>query len=227
MTVLVALQVWAQIVGPVIAAVAAGASWMSAKASLRTAGRADQTAARAAEALSRVTRPELNYIAISPRGARVTSSPFVADLVLRNDSPHSGYVSAVRVVRRSDGVVLAEASGLDVPILTTPEHTYVPIGRMTAAFPDGDRSGWPTDEPPIMCTVEFTDAARLARWRQSAYSNEGRDVDERVGGGTVVFTYSDARQAYEPVPAGVDPDARRPRRGRLRLAYAALRGRLD
>jgi len=83
-----AVQV-AQIDAPVIAMIAAGASWASAAASLRTARRADQAARWAVEALSRTTAPRLSVRlrAGEPDG---TGVPVPLAVLVQNHGENSG-----------------------------------------------------------------------------------------------------------------------------------------
>jgi hypothetical protein len=97
---------WAQVLAPIIAAFAAFAavaSWRSAKASLRTAGRADDTARRSAEALSRSTRPD--FTGMLAQTDERTTAPQPMTLYLLNRTPHRGRILSARV-ETPDGTVL-------------------------------------------------------------------------------------------------------------------------
>ena len=206
-----------QIGGTVFTAVAAVAAAVSARATLRTAGRADETSRRAAEALSRATRPDFGGL-LSHSDER-SSAPQPMRLFVHNRTPHRGWLLGARV-ETADGTLLAEVTGLSVEIggdvMGSSDSTaYLPLGVVPRAQPNvrSDDSE-PPGGVPIIWFVEFTDAARLARWRQRGCSNETVRFDE--GDETPIYLYADLGAAEpELVPeAGMPALPARHRRRR-------------
>ena len=207
-----ALVQWAQVLAPVIAAVAAVASWRSANASRVTAGRADQTARRAAEALGRVTRPRIAAL-LSATDER-TRQPHPMRLYVRNDAPHGGYLLAARV-HGPEGTLLAEANDLSLGIgvaLASDSIRYVPLGKVARVRP-AVAPGEEDQTPSITWTVEFTDNAGLVRWRQQGESGEMVRFEQQSGGPTPVYLYT---EGYRSEPTAVETEPGPPPRRRLR-----------
>ena len=124
---------WAQVLAPVIAAIAAVASWLSANASRITAGRADQRSRRAAEALGRVTRPAL-AILLSATDERART-PHPMNLYVRNDAPHGGYLLAARL-HGPDGALLAELRNLSLQLGAAGSAHHIPLDNVPRVRPD-------------------------------------------------------------------------------------------
>jgi hypothetical protein len=190
---------WAQVLAPIIAAFAAVASWRSAKASLRTAARADDTARRSAEALSRSTRPD--FTGMLAQTDERTRAPQPMTLFLLNRTPHRGRILSARV-ETLDGTVLGESKAVSVevgdPIGSPNGQVHVRMGMVRRARPNVRRD----DASPLgygaelHWTVEYTDAAGLARWRQRGRGDESvrfEDGDDRP-----IYLYSDGGAIEEP-----------------------------
>lgn len=190
----------AQILAPIVAAVAAVASWRSATASLRTARRSDTTSKRAVEALSRAARPRLDvrlYAQEDATGAEAV--PAVVDVV--NGAPNRGLISAVRLAR-SDGLRTMTSRSLPVVLGadTVPyeeDHAQTfPVGRIVPSMPGGagaapNAAGFPTPDDPgadvvITVTIDFADAPTLVTWRQDfRFREQVQRVEvERLAAGT-------------------------------------------
>jgi len=185
---------WFQMGGTVFTAVAAVAAAISAQATLRTAGRADETSRRAAEALSRATRPDFGG-RLSHSDER-SSAPQPMSLVVYNRTQHRGWLLGARV-ETADGTLLAEVTGLSVGIGGIGGHArgssdstaYLPLGVVPRAQPNvRPYYSEPLSGAPIIWFVEFTDAARLARWRQRGRSTEIVRFEE--GDETPIYLYS-------------------------------------
>jgi hypothetical protein len=191
---------WAQVLAPIIAAFAAVASWRSAKASLRTAGRADDTARRSAEALSRSTRPD--FTGMLAQTDERTTAPQPMTLYLLNRTPHRGRILSARV-ETPDGTVLGESKAVSIevgdPIGSPNGQVHVPMGMVRRARPNvsrGDTSppGYGAD---LRWIVEYVDAASLARWRQRGRGGESVRFDED-GDDRPIYLYSDSGAIEEP-----------------------------
>ena len=78
-----------------------------------SAGRADETSRRAAEALSRATRPDFGGL-LSHSDER-SRAPQPMRLFVHNCAPHRGWLLGARV-ETADGTLLAEVTGLSVEI---------------------------------------------------------------------------------------------------------------
>jgi len=140
-------------------------------------------------------------------------------LFVHNCAPHRGWLLGARV-ETADGTLLAEVTGLSVEIggdvMGSSDNTaHLPLGVVPRARPDvrpGDSE--PPGGVPVIWFVEFTDAARLTRWRQRGCSNETVRFDE--GDETPIYLYADWGTAEpELVPEAGMPalPARRRRRG--------------
>lgn len=190
---------WAQVLAPIIAAFAAVASWRSASASLRTAGRADDTARRAAEALSRITRPDFTG-AVSQADER-TGAPHTAHLFLFNRTPHRGRILAARV-ELLDGTVLGRSGPVSVEIGNSanspPPQVLIALGAMRRAQPHARRSNPSSeaDHVDLLWIVEYTDAAGLARWRQRGRGVESVRFEDGDDG--PFYSYGDSGAIEEP-----------------------------
>ena len=198
---------WAQVLAPVIAAIAAVASWRSANASRITAGRADQTSRRAAEALGRVTRPALAVL-LSGTDERART-PHPMNLYVRNDAPHDGYLLAVRL-HGPDGALLAELSNLSVQLGTAGNQQYVPLGKVPRVRPDV-APGEEHPSPTITWTAEFSDAAGLMSWRQHGQNDEMVRFDPD---GTDTAPYYLYNEGYRSQPTALEVEPGPPPRRR-------------
>ncbi len=166
-----AALLWVQIVGTGFTAVAAIAAAFSARAALRTAGRADETSRRAVEALGRTTKPLLS-IALFEESSH-SRDPVSAPMKLQigNNGANRGWITKV-VARRSDGPEYTTTVPMPVEIGSTaisyePNWTLVlPLGEWprltTNPRVDGDSDMIVTTE------VEFTDIGKLVTWCQRA-----------------------------------------------------------
>lgn len=199
------LQVWAQIVAPLIAAVAAVASWRSAKASLRTAARSDETSRRAVEALGRASKPLLRVRIDTPSAMSQHSGPIDVALDVQNDGANRGLLLSGKLTR-TDGFTLA-ASIPPHTVISSTAVVYDPswamelkLGKMPRLIPNPIQS----EDSSIAIDVEITysDLAQIVTWSQRSRWIERVQMNPS---GTATYSYLIDEQ-HEPVIIGVPPD---------------------
>ncbi|MGI9001524.1 MAG: hypothetical protein ACR2GH_07635 [Pseudonocardia sp.] len=160
----------AQIAAPIVAAVAAVASWRSASASLRTAGRADETSRRAVEALGRATMPLLTVTFSGDSARFLDRGPLSVSLDVVNYGSNRGLLIAAGF-RRSDGVTGTTTAPMPQVIGSTTPPPYeeshalsLPLGEMSRLLPDVQADLVDSDVV-ITTEVVFADASRVVTWR--------------------------------------------------------------
>lgn len=213
MTELETLQAIAQVAAPLVAAAAATASWLSALASRRTAGSADETARRSIEALGRATAPALridmpDYPATQRDAGR---GPVPVTLFIVNESPNRGVILS-STLSRPDSVLLTavrpsmpEEIGPIIGIGEQANHMHVYLGRMPRLLPNAQ-----TDEDStasITLDVGFSDVGRAVRWRHRSRWAECFRVDP--SNGDPVYSYMQVGRAEIEI-IGEEPQPARP-----------------
>ena len=198
---------WFQIVSTVATALAAIAAWRSASAARFTAGKTDETARRATEALSRAIMPKLEILL--SRGDDRSREPQQMALYVRNDAPNPCVIVGVKI-ERADGHPAVSMVGPPVRLgtrdaLTMDNVAYLPLsGPIARLCPDAEKVTSTEETGPFLaCAVDFTDAAGLVKWRQHIRFHERvgprvvlQDGERRLGG-EPVYSY-DWRERPEP-----------------------------
>ena len=199
------LQVWAQIVAPLIAAVAAVASWRSSKASLRTAARSDETSRRAVEALGRASKPLLRIRIDTPSAMSQCSGPVEVALAVQNYGANRGLLLSAKL-SRADGLTLTAPIPASAVISST-AVSYDPswavdlkLGRMPRLIPNPSRSE--DSSTAIDIEVTYSDLAQIVTWSQRSRWIERVQINPD---GTATYSYMVDEQ-YEPVIIGLPPD---------------------
>jgi hypothetical protein len=161
---------WVQIVGIAFTAISAIAAAFSARAALRTAGRADETSRRAVEALGRATMPVLrvdigHYPSTEQEAGR---GPVPVTLFVVNLGSNRGLLVGASV-SRPDSVVLTAHEPMPMEIGSTAveyeqDHAvHLHMGTMPRLLPKARENV--DSQPVITVDVEFTDVGRVAVWR--------------------------------------------------------------
>lgn len=157
----------AQIAAPVGAAVAAVASWRSANASLRTAGRADETSRRAVEALGRATMPVLRveigqYPATESEAGR---GPVPVTVFIVNHGSNRGLLIGAKITR-PDGVALTAVEPMPMEIGSTAveyeQHgaLHLHMGTMPRLLPNAQQDA---DSAPLITLTSSSPTSGASR----------------------------------------------------------------
>lgn len=178
---------WFQIVGTMFTALAAIAAAFSARAALRTAGKADETSRRAVEALGRATKPLLStrLLEVSLHSRDPVSSPMRLEII--NHSANRGWITQA-TVRRPDGPVSTAKVPMPVKIGSseinyTPDYALVlPLGELPRPTSVDSESG-----VVVTTDVQFTDIGQLVAWRQRTRWQEQVEIQPD---GLPTFSYA-------------------------------------
>jgi hypothetical protein len=204
----------AQIAAPVGAAVAAVASWRSANASLRTAGRADETSRRAVEALGRATMPVLRveigqYPATESEAGR---GPVPVTVFIVNHGSNRGLLIGAKITR-PDGVALTAVEPMPMEIGSTAVE-YEQHGALHLHMGTMPRAAGRRQRATDHAHVEFTDVGRVATWRHRSWWVERVRIDDDA-----VATYAYERDGQPEIELVVNAPSSDPPVGWVRRTW--------